>query len=55
MKDGEKTIIIAAGGWNNGLYLDSVEIYDPTNNIWYSGKSNSLLEKITYINLIFSN
>ena len=55
MRDGEKTVIIAAGGYTYGQFLDSVEIYDPTDNTWYSGKSNSLLEKITYINLIFSN
>ena len=55
MRNGEKTVIIAAGGYNYGQFLDSVEIYDPTDNTWYSGKSNSLLEKITYINLIFSN
>ena len=38
MKDGKKTLIIIAGGSNNGQ-LDSVEIYDPTNNTWYSGKN----------------
>ena len=49
-----RRLIVVAGGYN-GTKLDSVEIYDPTDNTWYSGKSNSLLEKITYINLIFSN
>ena len=38
MKDGKKTLIIIAGGSNNGQ-LDSVEIYDPTNNTWHSGKN----------------
>ena len=51
MRDGEKTVIIASGGYN----IDSVEIYDPTDNTWYSGKSNSLPEKITYYELVFSN
>ena len=36
MKDGKKTLIIAAGGYN-GVGLDSVEIYDPTDNTWHSG------------------
>ena len=34
MKDGEKTVIVAAGGYEG---LDSVEIYDPTDNTWHSG------------------
>ena len=46
MRDGEKTVIIAAGGNTNGwVNLDSVEIYDPSDNTWHSGKSNSLLAK----------
>ena len=36
-KDGGKTMIIAAGG-SNGKGLDSVEIYDPSNNKWHFGK-----------------
>ena len=39
MRDGETTFIIVAGGYNGG-YLDSVEIYDPTNNTWHQGKIN---------------
>ena len=54
MRDGEKTVIIAAGGWNIG-YLNSVEIYDPNDNTWHSGKSNSLPEEIIYYELVFSN
>ena len=38
MRDGEKTLIIAAGGLNSTV-LDSVEIYDPTNKTWHSGKT----------------
>ena len=41
MRDGEKTVIIAAGG----LILDSVEIYDPTENTWHSGKNKFLITK----------
>ena len=42
MKDGEKMVIIIAGGVDfnskTGLSaLDSVEIYDPTDNTWHSG------------------
>ena len=51
MKDGEKIVIIAAGGWNYFYHLDSVEIYDPTDNTWYSGKSNSLLESLKVFRL----
>ena len=41
MRDGEKTVIIVAGGYwvdtaSGGL--DSVEIYDPTDNTWHIGK-----------------
>ena len=46
MRDGEKTVIIAAGGWNNGD-LDSVEIYDPTDNTWHSGKTKFSTTKNT--------
>ena len=42
MNDGEKTLIIVAGGFNNiNLFLDSVEIYDPTDKTWHSGMINS--------------
>ena len=51
MRDAEKIFIVAAGGYN-GAYLDSVEIYDPTDNTWHSGKTNFLPEKKA---LIFSN
>ena len=37
MNDGEMTFIIVAGGYN-GVYLNSVEIYDPTNKTWTYGK-----------------
>ena len=33
-----------AGGYNGGI-LDSVEIYDPTDNTWHSGKTNSQPQK----------
>ena len=36
MKDGNKTVIVVAGG-NEAVY--SVEIYDPTDNTWHSGKN----------------
>ena len=43
MKDGKKTVIVTAGGREldngNPRYLDSVEIYDPTDNTWHSGKN----------------
>ena len=39
MKDGKKTLIVVAGGYNNGDLLDSVEIYDPTDNTWHSGEN----------------
>ena len=42
MRDGEKTLIVVAGGSGDDYQsLDSVEIYDPTDNSWYSGKQNS--------------
>ena len=50
MRDGEKTVIIAAGGVNYDHYLDSVEIYDPNDNTWNSGKNKILTKKIlTYL------
>ena len=43
MKYGEKTVIVMAGGLNvYGQILHSVEIYDPTDNTWQSGKSKIL-------------
>ena len=44
MRDGEKNLLIVAGGYNHGG-LDSVEIYDPTDNTWHSGKTNSQPQK----------
>ena len=47
MRDGQKTKIIAAGGvsgwngWSPEIFLKFVEIYDPTDNTWHSGKRNS--------------
>ena len=41
MRDGEKTLIIVAGGLQSNQLLNSVEIYDPTDNSWHSGKMNS--------------
>ena len=41
MKDGDKTFIIVAGGMNKSAgpeYTNSVEIYDPSDNKWHSGK-----------------
>ena len=45
MRDHEKSLIIVAGGYNlwsvmHGNYLDSVEIYNPTENSWHSGIKN---------------
>ena len=58
MRDGDKILIVVAGGVNGDNYLaeaispitsatktgtnylDSVEIYDPTNNTWSPGKRN---------------
>ena len=54
MRDGEKTIIVVAGGDNGSTKLDSVEIYDPTYKTWHSGKTNSQPQK-TFFNLLFSN
>ena len=33
-----KPVIVVAGGWNLADGLDSVEIYDPTDKTWHSGK-----------------
>ena len=42
MRDGEKTFIVVAGGWNENYYMtDSVEIYDPDDNTWHSGTKKS--------------
>ena len=58
MKDGEKTVIIIAGGHGRGFTgtINSVEIYDPTDNTWHSGKNKFPRTKILkcQINLIFS-
>ena len=52
MSNGEKTFIIVAGGFNiNDKYLDSVEMYDPTDKTWHSGKEM----KITLIQFFYSN
>ena len=52
MRHDEKTIIIVAGGLDggahDGIFLDSVEIYNPTDNTWYLGKTNSQLQKTFY-------
>ena len=56
MRDGEKTVIVAAGGYTYGwVTLDSVEIYHPTDNTWYSGKSNSLLHTTSVLLYQLSN
>ena len=39
MRDGEKTLIIVAGGLQSNQLLNSVEIYDPTDNTWHRGKN----------------
>ena len=42
MRDGDKTFIVVAGGWNENYYMtDSVEIYDPDDNTWHSGTKKS--------------
>ena len=46
MRDDNKTLIIVAGGIYT-QYLNSVEIYDPTDNNWHSGKANSKPQKNT--------
>ena len=42
MRDGEKTLIVTAGGYISDDFqlsiLPSVEIYDPIDNTWYPGK-----------------
>ena len=56
MRDGEKTVIVAAGGHTYGwVTLDSVEIYHPTDNTWYSGKSNILLHTTSVLLYQLSN
>ena len=48
MNDGKKALIVVAGGYAfepTGM-LDSVEIYDPTDNKWHSGKNKFLITKI---------
>ena len=45
MKDGDKTFIVVVGGWNGHHHLDSVEIYDSTDNTWHTGKTNSQPQK----------
>ena len=48
MEDSKKTLIVVAGGYAfepTGM-LDSVEIYDPTDNTWHSGKNKFLITKI---------
>ena len=46
MRDGEKTLIVVAGGYNGDHRLDSVEIYDPIENTWHSGKKKFLISKL---------
>ena len=41
MRDGDKTSIIVAGGWDGDQQLHYVEIYDPTDNTWRLGKKKS--------------
>ena len=42
MRDGEKTFIVVAGGWNENYYMtDSVEIYDLDDNTWHTGTKKS--------------
>ena len=56
MKDGKKTLIVAAGGYNGGQYLDTVKIYDPTDNAWHSGKNKkkiTLIYRDTWLSLAF--
>ena len=49
MRDGEKTLIVVAGGYEQ---LDSVEIsaaveiYDPSDNTWHTGKNKFQSTKI---------
>ena len=44
MEDSKKTLIVVAGGYD-GDQLDSVEIYNPTDNTWHSGKNKFLISK----------
>ena len=51
LKDDGKTLIYVAGGVSEGLatdlqFLDTVEIYDPTENNWHSGNTNSQPQKL---------
>ena len=51
LKDDGKTFIYVAGGISEGHpldyhILDTVEIYDPTENNWYSGNTNSQPQKL---------
>ena len=46
MRDGEKTLIVVAGGGIDGSRLDSVEIYDPSDNTWHTGKNKFQSTKI---------
>ena len=52
MRDGEKTFIVVAGG-ENQHHLNSVEIYDPIDNAWQPGKTNSQPQKL--FSLLLSN
>ena len=48
MNDGKETLIVVAGGYAfepTGI-LDSVEIYDPTDNTWHSGRNKFQSTKI---------
>ena len=38
MSDGNKKLIVVAGGGDAGTVFDSVLIYDPSDNAWHSGK-----------------
>ena len=39
MRDGEKTLIIVAGGYNGVDSLSTVEIYNPTDKKWHLGET----------------
>ena len=52
MKDGEKIMVITAGGLDNNFDNDNrVEIYDSTLKTWNSGKNNQLRTKINQFNI----
>ena len=61
MRDGEKTFIIVAGGWNGAarMEMDSVEIYNPTDNAWNSGKTfpppQPKIKSFIYLHISISN